>query len=295
MKISRQIKTEAKNLKKTSRQTEKLTRIQDELAVKYGYKNYKDLVNLEKNQERLNRFEREGVVPTRHSVPLFKLGNKLEVFLREDGQRGVRALKNFEPGDVLISEQPLFWTGIKPHQKDVRPGWLLTEHIASNFLEGFKHLVRNYQLRDDLFEPRFDDEDRLCLSELSNQLKIDPMELRKTYNIVSTYHCLSHIIMLNEDTKQATIGERTSILLGLCFINHSCRPNAIRKTFESLEEYKARREKLIALTSIKKGDEIGWSYADVVGKNVKARRKELQQLYGFRCFCKRCIEENRGR
>jgi len=67
------------------------------------------------------------------------------------------------------------------------------------------------------------------------------------------------------------------------FFNHSCKPNAF-------PVYINGQQKIRALTSISKGEEIFISYIDI-GDSCLGRKAQLKKNYMFECKCERCKNE----
>ncbi|KZY59555.1 hypothetical protein A3735_15020 [Oleiphilus sp. HI0061] len=295
-KLSEQIKIEAKKLKKTTHQHETLKKIRHRLSIESGFKRgYLELLKFEREKEREDRFAKEGIKPSKKTIPLFPVGNGLEVFLNSDGQRGIRALNDYNIGDLLITDYPVFWATLKSVEEDVRMSWKLTAEILAHNRKDFEKFVNEYELRHDLHTPRYDESDRKISSFLSKRTGLENSDIRRIYNIVSTYHCISQIGLIHEETKTYAMGVRSSIIPSLCFFNHSCNPNSQRQTYRTIEEYKSMSEKLIATKEIKKGEEVTWAYSDVLNDSLKNRRKKLKQRFGFQCSCKRCITEQQNK
>ena len=76
-----------------------------------------------------------------------------------------------------------------------------------------------------------------------------------------------------------------------CSMNHSCRPN-VSPVWNPKSDVPIEIH-FLALSDIKKGDEINFSYIDMNVKDVEERRKMLID-YGFICECVRCKEESSG-
>jgi len=73
-------------------------------------------------------------------------------------------------------------------------------------------------------------------------------------------------------------------------LNHSCRPNA--EVVGGLRHVKDAQIQVVALKSIKKGDEITISYIDdLKHRDREDRHKELNGGYLFECACNRCEQE----
>jgi len=80
----------------------------------------------------------------------------------------------------------------------------------------------------------------------------------------------------------------TYLALQSARINHSCRPNAQRSQFRKFNG----AFEIMAVSDIKKGEEITIPYTWSVGmKNRKTRQEILQNQYHFTCICKFCKME----
>jgi hypothetical protein len=79
--------------------------------------------------------------------------------------------------------------------------------------------------------------------------------------------------------------------------NHSCAPNAQGVGFfTSIREFESEITITKALRPIKKGEEIRFLYLgdpNFVELDVKARRRDLKNEYGFICMCERCLAESK--
>ncbi len=68
-------------------------------------------------------------------------------------------------------------------------------------------------------------------------------------------------------------------------MNHCCEPNvAIVSSHDSF------RLKLVAIRSVRRGEELLISYIDETAPR-EARQRALQSLYMFNCMCKKCVSE----
>lgn len=83
----------------------------------------------------------------------------------------------------------------------------------------------------------------------------------------------------------SNIGVSISPLAAL--LNHSCTPNAVVVFPSRPTPSSPRFMRIIAISPIKEGDEVLTSYVDL-GLTRRARRKELEERYGFECDCKLC-------
>jgi len=78
----------------------------------------------------------------------------------------------------------------------------------------------------------------------------------------------------------------TGCFTQFAMINHSCTPNAIIQFTAGDAD---RRMIVRAIRNIERDEEITVSYIDVM-QSTQKRQKILQEMYGFRCRCSRCIE-----
>ncbi|CAG8663609.1 6327_t:CDS:2, partial [Paraglomus occultum] len=70
------------------------------------------------------------------------------------------------------------------------------------------------------------------------------------------------------------------------YLTHSCEPNT-EITFPK-DNHKLS---LVAISSIKAGDQLRVSYIPVGDRDVNNRRSELEAKWKFRCMCQKCVSE----
>ena len=89
-------------------------------------------------------------------------------------------------------------------------------------------------------------------------------------------------IVLTNSLPAEADGDKGAIFLEACRINHACDNNAQKSWNERI-----KRHTVHALRDIDKGEEITITYLGPL-KNRTARRKALQERFGFACLCHLC-------
>jgi hypothetical protein len=289
-KTSKTICREAKSLRKQD-QSKKLTTIQNELAISHGYKSYKDLLNQEKKQEKDKRiqFAKSG---SQHAGDHFAYANdKVEVFIRNDGLRGLRALVNFSKGDVILYESAFLWVSLSNDVHNEGLAWALTRNIVMKLPEAVHQMEKVGKFRES-FCSKLDKLDKKVLTAISNSCGQPEGYVKKVYNLVCTYNVITLMEIYDPNSHSVMIAHRMTISKGLSYANHSCEPNSERIKVDSIEMFKSMKDGLVAEKEISIGDEITWSYFDEYkSKPLKDRQKELKREYGFFCTCSLCNRE----
>ena len=151
-KLSNKIRNEAKLQKKNgTTNAKKLTKIQDDLALESGFDSFSKLIAFEKKSqidERI-KFAKPG---NQESDDHFLLINDhVEVFVRKDGFRGLRALKNFNKKEIIFVEKPLISVS-KMGQTEVDLAWAATFHLVSKQQNLLNEMRSKYRYRES-FQP----------------------------------------------------------------------------------------------------------------------------------------------
>lgn len=217
------------------------------------------------------------------------LSDKVGIFIREDGRRGLKALVNFQAGEIIFREMPYLWFNGQEDTFGIGLSWGLTRNIALKFPETLTYMLETLQFKDS-FKPKLTTKDKKILSILTRESGLPQQKIRKIYNIVCTYNVVSQIRAIQEGV--TLVGERISIAVGVGLANHSCAPNSERLQTSSIEEFKSRIDGLQAFRDINVGEEITWSYFyNEPPNNLQARQKSLRKDFGFYCTCERCLKE----
>lgn len=292
-KLSNKLKKEAKSIRKAD-SSRKLTHIQNELAVSHGYPSYKALLLQEKQDEISKRveFATSSELDGTHIYPT--IGEGIEVYVRKDGIRGVKALSTFNIGEVVFNDKILVSLGAYSARDPNGEGmpWSLTRHLIESRPELIEYMENVLKLRDS-FKPKLDALDKEIIREiasehcLSEAYVIKVYYLVTTYNLTTTYRTIIPSLGIVHDQKFCLIS------LALCYANHSCNPNTERKSTAS-ESGEISETFLVATRKINIGDEITWSYfGECRHRKLKDRQKRLKREFGFLCHCSRCFSEHR--
>ena len=79
-------------------------------------------------------------------------------------------------------------------------------------------------------------------------------------------------------------------------VNHSCNPNtSVLNTFSTESDFNSNLISLKAIRPIQIGEEITFSYVApelISTLDVSPRRAEIKSLFGFICYCEKCLEES---
>ncbi|NRA22826.1 MAG: hypothetical protein HRU05_20340, partial [Oceanospirillaceae bacterium] len=139
---------------------EKLTDLQNKLARELGYNSFKHLLTqeiaVEKENLRKNAFK--GKEP-KDGAHIDFVNEHVAVYLREDGQRGLKALKNFDAGETLFTEKHYLYAGLSEVIENEGLPWTLTRNIIFKFpnaIEDMQHDGNFYPH----FKPKLDSEDK---------------------------------------------------------------------------------------------------------------------------------------
>lgn len=285
-KLSLKIKKSAKIQRKTQYPPYKLTEIQNKLAREEGYNSFKHLLTQEKvnEKEELKRNAFKGKESTDKDIVDF-INKNIAVFVNSNGQRGLRALKDFNAGDILFAEEHYLYAGLPEVINDEGLPWTLTRNIIFKFPETIEDMQKsgNYYPH---FKPNLNTEDKGILSAISLESGKSKSEIQLVYNLVCTYSY--RIFFQKSQGYQILIGERIVISRGLSYANHSCAPNSNRIE-NVLDKFQRKYDGLVATKKIKEGEEITWSYiGSSIPKDLKNRRKQIIKTLGFSCECLFC-------
>lgn len=289
-KISNAIRKKAKSLRKQN-QSKKLTSIQNELAIADGFKSFKDLLRYESRLDRDKRIRfAKSDIPDAGDHFAY-VNNKVEVFIRSDGLRGVRALVNIDEGDEIFNEKAFLWV-IESHSiRGEGLAWTMTRNIVTKFPEIVQQMETIGRLRES-FRPKLDEQDRGSLKSIASFCGTSESFVHKVYNLVCTYNVVNQLQLVDPVNKTFSYGCRMTISKGLAYANHSCEPNAELITFFSMKEFNRMINGLVAVKKIGIGEEIAWSYfGDYSSRRLKDRQKRLKREFGFDCNCQRCLRE----
>jgi hypothetical protein len=285
-KLSSKIKKSAKTLRKEKYPSYKLTEIQNNLAREEGYNSFKHLVTQEKvnEKENLKKNAYKGKESKGRDIIEF-INKNVGVFVSNNGQRGLKALKDFNSGDILFTEEHYLYAGLSEIINDEGLPWTLTRNIIFKF----PYTVEDMQTSGNFyphFKPKLSSEDKMILSTISLESGKSKDEIQLIYNLVCTYSYRIHLQHIQGS--EALIGERIIISRGLSYANHSCDPNSSRIE-NGLDTFQRKYDGLIATQKIKKGEEITWSYiGSSIPKDLKDRRNQIIKILGFTCECLYC-------
>lgn len=288
-KSSVQIRKEAKQIRKKNRQL-KLTDIQNALAEAEGYGNFKHLLT----QEQARAAEKRAL-PAKPCCPppgkiVEHLNERVAIYSRPDGQRSLKALTDFAPGETLFIETPFIWAYLKEDIRGEGLGWALTRKIATEFPDQLLNMERDLKFRE-TFRPKLDKSDLMALANIASDSAMSSDKVRKIYNLVCTYNVIFSFRALFKN--RFIVGERMAISKGLGYANHSCEPNATRLPATTLDDFTANEGGLISVRQINAGEEICWSYLPepTLQTPLKFRQQTLKNEFGFKCTCQRCQRE----
>jgi hypothetical protein len=213
----------------------------------------------------------------------------IAIYAREDGRRGLKALKNFKKGQTLFIEKPFLWIGLAEDKYNEGLAWALTRNIATKFPDKVVQMEEGYKLQE-TFRPNLDQSDEMSLADIAKVSKYPMKWVNKVYNLVCTYNTKTELVLVAGS--DAHIAERMTISTVLIYANHSCIPNSKRLPVTTIAEYQRNEDSLIALENITKGQEITWNYlADGLANDLKHRQKQLKESFGFDCTCNKCLLE----
>jgi SET domain len=109
-----------------------------------------------------------------------------------------------------------------------------------------------------------------------------PLNAIETRSLLYAIQCNAHQIL----NKQAgTAGVALGLFPYTSMMNHSCFPNCIHRFH--IEQGKPPRLILRAVTGIKEGEELCYSYVGLY-QSTAHRREQLHRAYSFKCICERC-------
>ncbi len=285
--LSSKIRKEAKNLSKKDK-SRKLTQIQNHLAQIHGFKSFKALMQNEKHEETNRRldFAKSGSsLSSDHEYPTI---DDVEVFIRDDGLRGLRALRTFADGEVIFRDKTLVSVKLSdfPIAEKVGMPWILTLNILLDKPEFVSVMEDELKFRPSN-TPKLDQIDKLMIEELKLKPGIPEEKILKVYNLVCTYNLRTEAVYSFPIPWSEQL---CMIALGLSYANHSCDPNAERVTFSDEDDLFTTG--MVAKRKVLKGDEITWSYfGDCQHRALKDRQKALKKDFGFDCRCHRCFQE----
>ncbi|CAK9082526.1 unnamed protein product [Durusdinium trenchii] len=116
-----------------------------------------------------------------------------------------------------------------------------------------------------------------------NQLSQEQKDQLKGLSDASTEKSMMGILRTNGFSRGASKSSSSLLLCPvLARFNHSCSPNCQQSWDEQ-----SGTEKLYAMTTIQKGEELCITYCDL-REPREVRRETLQAKYGFRCACVAC-------
>ncbi|OBS92692.1 hypothetical protein A9261_21520 [Vibrio tasmaniensis] len=291
-KLSTKIKKQAKSLRLHDKSL-KLTDYQNQLAIENGYTSFKALLKIEKTFETETKktFALKSNSSSYFVYP--SVGSGVEVFIRNDGLRGLRATRNFKVNETILVDELLIGYNISKIPLAEKSGtWGMVLPLLLPSSTGIiEHIIKRYNLRDSQ-RPKFNEYDKEIVDSLSKNLKHKPEYIRYIHAIVTTYH--STYIVLNP---KKTISIFGYISAAMMYMNHSCDANAevqpsIKANPSATDLISISDPIIIATKDIKQGDEITWTYDDeYTGLPLKARQKQLKTRFDFDCTCKRCYKE----
>jgi len=289
-KSSKEILKEAKTLKKLN-PTKKLSQFQNELAIREGYLSFVHLKSQEKARETEKRIKfAKSDSPSADEI-IKEIHHGVAVYVREDGRRGLKALKDFKKGQALFVEKPFLWVGLSEDKYKEGLAWKLTRNIATKFPDAIVQMEEIGKLRES-FRPKLNENDKKSLEDIAKTSKNSIKFIKKTYNLVCTYN--TTICAEFRIGNDRIISYRMSISTGIAHANHSCIPNATRLPINTIEDFERNYEGLIATVDISKGQEITWNFLeDMLPRQFKSRQKELKMKFGFVCTCEKCLKDKR--
>jgi hypothetical protein len=227
-----------------------------------------------------------------HTYPF--INNDVEVFVRDDGLRGLRALRSFKIGDKIFDDKILVNIHLADFPLAELEGmsWALTKHILTDHPKLVIHMETELKLMGSCI-PKLDGLDRQIIEQIKFLTSLPEADIIKLYHIICTYNlCTQGIFHIPAKGVQYQV-KSCMIALGLCYANHSCSPNA--KRISGAENLKFTSTGMYATGKIFEGDEITWSYfGDCQLRSLKDRQKELLRNFVFHCHCKRCNQESRA-
>lgn len=202
--------------------------------------------------------------------------NVYEIVEVEGKGVGFVASQDIEKGTVILREKPQFFV------KGGRSEWMKSDWL--------KNMMDSYKEMD-----KAEKEDLLTLyHDAPPKLKNDRKEIiKKTFKSnrsVKIYGKPQKILNIFNilEANGYCICDSTYLALQSAKINHSCLPNAQRTQFRKVNG----ACEIMAVTDIKKGEEITISYTWSVGmKSRKNRQVILRNQYHFTCSCKFCKKE----
>ncbi|PTP18322.1 hypothetical protein CWO07_25080 [Vibrio splendidus] len=285
--LSSKIRKEAKSLSKKDK-SKKLTLLQNELAQQHGFSSFKALIQHEKQEETQRRLDFAKSGNSQSSEHVYPTMDDVEVFIRDDGLRGLRALRTFDGGEIIFEDNTLVSVKLSdfPIAKKIGMPWVLTIYILLDRPEFISVMEDELKFRPSNI-PKLDQIDKLMIEELKQKPDISEEKILKVYNLVCTYNLRTEAII---SLPVPWVNQACIIALGLSYANHSCDPNAERVTFSDRDDLFSTG--MVAKRKISIGDEITWSYfGDCQHRGLKDRQKELKRDFGFDCRCYRCFQE----
>ncbi len=292
--MSKSFKTILKEAKKAHKlePRKKLTQIQNELSIKEGYKSFLHLKSQQQAREKEERLRFAKSRSISEKVPLKEIHRGIAIYVREDGRRGITALKEFKKGQPLFVEKPFLYALFSEDIYDEGLAWRLTRNIATKFPDAVHQLEVIGELRES-FRPKLSKNDKMILADIAKISKNTVEHINKIYNLVCTYNTEVDFRYF-DGFETVVVMKRICISAGLANANHSCIPNSTRLHIASPEDFIRNIEGLIALQDIAKGEEITWNYlGDTLPAKFTARRKILERKFDFVCTCDKCIEDKR--
>ncbi len=291
-KLSEKIKKQAKsNHRKNS--SIKLTEHQNRIAISHGYPSYKKLLNAEKASEIEARktFALKGNSQSKIEYP--SVGKGIDVFVREDGLRGLRATRNFKASELIIIDELLIGYNItRSPLLEQNKAWAMTGLFLQPSGKGIlETIIDRYHLRDS-HQPKLDKVDNYIIDLIREQMNQDPEYIKYIYSIVTTYHATFVCTNLAN-----SVSEFAYLSASMMYINHSCDANASIESTVKLDPtvrdgISVSNPRITALKDIQEGEEITWNYDQgFMDLNLNERRKKLKEIYGFDCKCSRCYKE----
>lgn len=244
--------------------------------------------------------------------------DKVEVRRIRHGMDGLFATSDIPKGDTIFLEDISLCYEPKPEYEGLDSALMMSVQILEN--PDQLNLLNSLKLSPNLWKRKPDKGAKTILRHTSDHLGVPFKKVMDIYNIVCAYNIRTYFIF--DFGYSSRIIDRSYISPYMVKVNHSCTPNAILHPYNKEEEIDQQVVGLSALTDIKSGDEICFSYlpsfiADedappevqnehrrllqaetqkehefaTLESDVKERRQSLRKEYGFICTCPRCSSE----
>ncbi|MEZ9315613.1 hypothetical protein AB4188_08880, partial [Vibrio lentus] len=187
-KLSEKIKKQAKSNHRKNRSL-KLTEHQNRIAISHGYASFKALLKSEKHSEIEARktFALKGNSQSKIEYP--SVGKGIDVFVREDGLRGLRATRAFKASELIIVDELLIGYNItRSPLRQQNTAWAMTGLFLQPSGRGIlETIIDRYHLRDS-HQPRLDKVDNHIIDLIRKQMNQESEYIKYIYSIVTTYH-----------------------------------------------------------------------------------------------------------